>query len=130
MSSKWVRLVLIVVAAVCLSGCSDHPVETVRDANPSSSSPTSSTIATVTISSAEIERCGDESVRTRIAEALSQTTISEHNSPLALPQDLGSPDLAAKQLRKWNTLPSAERTYQLCFNYLQGSFDSSTITEQ
>lgn len=130
MSSKWARFALIAIATMCVGGCSDHPAEIVHNSNSSSSSPTSSTIATVTISAAEIERCGDESIRTRIADALSQTNISEDNSPLALPQDLVSPDLAAKQLLKWDTLSSAERAYQLCFNYQQGSFNSSAIIEQ
>lgn len=127
MIPRWLRPVLIVVAVASVGGCSAHPGPMVATPDPAAVSPA---MTAVTIGAADIERCGDESIRSRIADALSQATISSGNSPLALPQELGNPDLAAKQLAKWNSLTSGERAYQLCFNHQQGSFDASGMSDE
>ena len=125
--SKWLRPLLIACAVVSVGGCSAHPGPMVATPGPTAVSPA---IAAVTISAADIERCGDASITSRINDALSRTRISSGNSLLALPQDLGNADLAGKQLAKWNSLTSSERAYQLCFNYQQGSFGASGMSDE
>jgi len=78
----------------------------------------------VAISASDIEKCDTEPIKLRIEKAKSDHSISERNSPLALPQDMGEYNKALAQLHAWEQLSTAERIFQLCFNYEEGSFST------
>ncbi|WP_146082539.1 MULTISPECIES: hypothetical protein [unclassified Rathayibacter] len=78
------------------------------------------------MTSDDLAACSVDPTASRIEGALEQSTISPENSPLALPQDMGTREQALAQMHAWDALSEADRAYQICFNYQQGSFGNET----
>lgn len=128
MKSTGKRGVVIIAAALALglAGCAGEAQS--DPTGPPPASPTQRALPEIALTASDLSACSSEPTKSRIDEAVAQSTISPKNSPLALPQDMGSYEKASTQLKVWNALPAAEREYQLCFNYQQGSFGTNTPT--
>lgn len=118
-------LVFGAALALGLAGCASGLYNEVA-APPATASATARPLPTITLTAADLAACSSEPTKSRIAEAVSQSTISSKNSPLALPQDMGSYGKAVTQMNAWKALSAADRQYQLCFNYQQGGFGTNT----
>lgn len=118
--------VLAAASSILLAGCSSQAGEGAAAEPPTSSTTPSRPLPEITITATELAACSSEPTKSRIDNAVAQSTISPKNSPLALPQDMGSYDKASTQLKVWDALSAADREYQLCFNYQQGSFGTNT----
>lgn len=120
-------LVLAAALSVSLAGCATL-TQTVPATSLPTPSPTQRALPQITLTTSDLAACSSEPTRSRIDAAVAQSTISPKNSPLALPQDMGSYEKAATQLKLWDALSATDRQYQLCFNYEQGSFGTNTPT--
>lgn len=127
-SAKVTTFVLVASSAFVLAGCSAQ-VGDEAAAQPSSA-PTASArpLPAVALTAPDLAACSVEPTKSRIDEAVTQSTISPKNSPLALPQDMGSYEKATTQMQAWTALSKPDRVFQLCFNYQQGSFGTNTPT--
>jgi len=125
-TSKVGAVIFAAALAVGLAGCTVGGQS--DTAGPPTESPTQRALPEVTLTASDLSACSSEPTKSRIDAAVAQSTISPKNSPLALPQDMGSYEQAAAQLKAWDALSAADRLYQLCFNYQQGSFGTNSPT--
>jgi uncharacterized lipoprotein len=126
-SAKVGVFVIAASLAIALSGCGAVTESDVA-APPSTPTATQRPLPKITLSSSDLAACSIEPTKSRIDRAVAQSTISSINSPLALPQDMGSYAKAASQMKAWKALSEADRLFQVCFNYQQGSFAGNTPT--
>lgn len=123
--SKAGVLISAIAIALGLAGCGSG-LYNEQPASSAASGPSDRPLPTITLTASDLAACSTEPTKSRIDDAIAQSTISPKNSPLALPQDMGSYEKAATQLKAWDNLSPTDRTYQLCFNFQQGSFGTNT----
>lgn len=117
---------LLAASSVLLAGCSAHIGDGAAAQPPTPTPATAQPLPAINITATDLEGCSSEPTKSRIEQSVTQSTISPKNSPLALPQDMGSYEKAMTQMNAWKALSAADRLYQLCFNYQQGSFGTNT----
>jgi hypothetical protein len=125
-SAKVGALVLAVALSILLAGCSAQIANTAVGQPSASATASQRALPEVTLTSADLAACSAEPTKSRIEGVVAESTISPENSPLALPQDLGTYEKATTQMKAWDALSVPDRLFQLCFNYQQGSFGTNT----
>ncbi len=118
-------LVLGVATLTLLAGCSVQ-VDAAQNEPSSKPSPSATPFPEIVLTSSDLSSCSIDPTRARVTKALSEKTISRENSPLALPQEMGTYADAAAQMRGWLALSEQDRLFEICLNYQQGNFGSHT----
>jgi hypothetical protein len=118
-------LVLAVAGSALLAGCSLQ-VEASPDQPLTKPSPSASSSPEIALTSSDLTACSVDPTRSRVGEALYETTISPGNSSLALPQEMATYAKAAAQMKARKALAEPDRLFQICLNYQQGNFGSHT----
>jgi uncharacterized lipoprotein len=118
-------LIFGVACVAALTACSSQ-AGAEQDRAVATSSPSTTPIPQIVLTSADLASCSVDPTKARVDEALSEETISPENSPLALPQEMGTLAKATTQMEGWKALSEPDRLFQICLNYQQGNFGTHT----